>query len=60
MTKITFTWFQCELCPAEGDTYYILTRDGKESKVCETCYKRLTEVKNNDRGVNAENRYRMV
>ncbi len=47
MTKITNTWFQCALCPVEGDTYYLLTRDGKEIKVCETCYKRLTEVENN-------------
>lgn len=48
MTKITLTWFQCALCPVEGDTYYILTRDGKEIKVCKTCYEKLTEVKNNE------------
>ncbi len=44
MTKITLTWFQCALCPVEGDTYYLLTRDGKEIKVCKTCYEKLTEL----------------
>ena len=48
MTKITYTWFQCALCPIEGDTYYILTRDGKKIKVCKTCYEKLTEVKDNE------------
>ncbi len=55
MTKITNTWFQCALCPVEGDTYYLLTRDGKEIKVCEICYKRLTKIKGNNRGINAKN-----
>ncbi|KKL46843.1 hypothetical protein LCGC14_2341520 [marine sediment metagenome] len=55
MTKITNTWFQCALCPVEGDTYYLLTRDGKEIKVCEICYKRLTEVKNNGREIHTDN-----
>ena len=48
MTKVTFTWFQCALCPAESDTYYILTRDGKEIKVCKTCYENTKEVENNE------------
>ena len=48
MTKITQTWFQCALCPIEGDTYYILTHEGKEIKVCKTCYDKLTEVKDNE------------
>ena len=43
MTKITYTWFQCALCPVESDTYYILTRDGKEIKVCESCLKSCLE-----------------
>ena len=47
MTKITGTWFQCALCPVEGDTYYLLTRDGKEIKVCKTCYDKLTKIENN-------------
>ena len=48
MTKTTNTWFQCALCPVEGDTYYLLTRDGKEIKVCKTCYDNLTEVKDDE------------
>ncbi len=48
MTKVTFTWFQCALCPVESDTYYILTRDCKEIKVCKTCYENIKEVKNNE------------
>ena len=48
MTKVTLTWFQCALCPVEGDTYYLLTHEGKEIKVCKTCYEKLTEVKNDE------------
>ncbi len=48
MTKITFTWFQCALCPVEGDAYYLLTHEDKEIKVCKTCYEKLTEVENNE------------
>ena len=48
MTKITNAWFQCALCPTEGDTYYILTYKGKKIKVCENCYKNIKEVKNDE------------
>lgn len=48
MTKITNTWFQCALCPVEGDTYYLLTYNGKEIKVCKTCMENIEEEKNNE------------
>ena len=47
MTKITFTWFQCALCPVEGDTYYLLTHEGNKIKVCKTCYDKLMKIENN-------------
>ena len=48
MKRITNTWFQCVLCPREGDTYYLLTHKGKEIKVCETCYKNIKEAENDE------------
>lgn len=48
MTKIIHKWFQCELCPVESDTYYLLTRDGKEIKVCGDCKKRIIGGDNED------------
>ncbi len=57
MTKITGTWFQCALCPVEGDTYYLLTREGKEIKVCKTCYENIKEVKDNESHYKNDQRY---
>lgn len=48
MTKITLSWFQCALCPVEGDKYYILTHGGKKIKVCETCFKKTRRNNENN------------
>lgn len=48
MKKIIHKWFQCALCPREGDTYYLLIYKGKEIKVCETCLENIDKEKSNE------------
>jgi len=41
MTKIQHGWFQCVLCPSEGDVYYEIIFGGKKIRICEGCLKKI-------------------
>ena len=46
--KTIHKWFQCDLCPREGDTYYLLIYKGKEIKVCEICLENIDKEKSDE------------